>query len=459
MRLLTIASRSLRQRLLTSVLTTVSILLGTGLVSFLWLVADQAEKRYHASSKGYRVILGPKDTSPLGIVLSTVFHIGMNMGVIPLSVYRDVHDNPRWKRGNVGLRYAIPVVSGDNYKGFPIIGTTDEWFTMFSRDRDEEGKPIRPLEIVRGRRFAFGHADLLAEADEQVERIRIERGLEGNGETHDDHEIPKNYREAVLGAGVASKLGLGIGDRFVPAHGVEDSLLREEHEEAASEVVGILEKTLTAIDQAIYVPIGLCYRVGGHNAVHPEEIEIDSGKVEISAVIIDTKGPLGDQVLRSVFQRREGAQAAMPRVEIRTLFTMVGDITLALRGISYLVLLVGAIAIFISLYNTMHERRREVAIMRSLGARRTQILGIVLLEALLITGAGAILGVLGSHTAAVMLGPRLESLTGVPVSGSVFGLREFYLILGVSFMGCLAGLLPAFLTSMTDVARHLSPDR
>ena len=138
---------------------------------------------------------------------------------------------------------------------------------------------------------------------------------------------------------------------------------------------------------------------------------------------------------------------------------MVGNITLALRGISYLVLVIGAIGIFVALYNTMNERRRDIAIMRALGARRAQILGIVVFEAVFLSLAGALVGIAGAHAALVVLGPKIQAMTGVPVSGALFGLRELALILGVAAMGGLAGLLPAIRASMTDVARYLSPDR
>jgi len=457
-RLSTLATRSIRQRWLTSLLTTISIVLGTALVAFLWLVADQADQRFNSSSKGYRVILGPKDTSPLGIVLSTIFHIGKSPGVIPFGVYREVHDSRRWKFANVGLRYAIPIVKGDEYRGFPIVGTTDEWFTQFSRERDSEGRPIRPLKIVRGRRFRFSHEQLVQEFERVAREVRIERGIDEGSEEPDHSHIPEQLREVVIGSAVAKRLGLTLGDRIVPTHG--SGALAEAHSEALCTVVGILEETYGPIDTALYVPLALMHRVEGHNAVHPEEKgEITADRIEISAVIIDAKGPVADQVFRSKFQRRPEAQAAMPRYEIRTLFQMVGNITLALRGISYLVLIVGAIGIFVALYNTMNERRRDIAIMRALGARRTQILGIVVFEALFLSLAGAIAGVFAAHGAALGLGPTLQKLTGVPLSGAVFGPRDFALILGVAVMGGLAGLLPAIRASMTDVARYLSPDR
>ncbi|HHI79340.1 MAG TPA: FtsX-like permease family protein [Planctomycetes bacterium] len=448
MKLPSIVARHLSYRLPANLLLAFSILLGTALVTFLWIAADQAERRYHSSSKGYGVVLGPGDTSPLDLVLNTVFHLGQSQGIIPLSVYEQAHADRLGRR--VGVRYAIPQVVGDSYRGFPIIGTTDEWFSKFSLGKNKKGERV-PLQFLQGGAWRFSHEDLLEEAREQAGESGSERPG-GHGEEHE--AIPASWREVVLGSSAAERTGLRIGDEVIPSHGVGATL--EEHAEAPFQVVGILAPTGTPIDRALYLPIGAFFRLKGHEVVKKGE---GASKVAISSVIVDTKHPLGPMILRSLFQRRPEAQAAIPAVEIRKLFEMVGDLALALRSIGFLVLVVAAIGIFNSLYLTMDERRREVAIMRSLGARRSQIFAIVLFEALAVGGTGAFLGILGAHGGVFLFGETLRSWTGVPFSAVDFGLRDLWLLIGVTLLAGLAGLLPGLLTLRTDVARYLSPDR
>ena len=446
MRLISLASHNVRQRWLPNALTSLSILLGVALVSLLWMMAEQARERFDDSAVGYRAIIGPTKTSPTDLVLSTVFYFGQSQGIVPLSVYREVHDGKIAK--SLGVRYAIPQAFGDYYRRFPIIGTTDEWFHKFGTKRDKKGKPI-PLKMREGRAFRFGHTDLLKEAEFQAKHANDK----DDGHEH-EHEIPAAWKEVVLGSTVARRLGLELGSEVIPSHSAEGSAF-EQHEDARCKVVGILAKTGTPVDKAIYVPLGLVYRIAGHEAIGGEERSADD--VEISAIVVDTRHPMGHQKLRHMFQRRKDAQVAIPSVSIPKLFEIVGDIRLYLNVISLLVLLVAAIAVFVSLYGTMFERKRDVAIMRSLGARRRQILGIVLMEAVIISGSGALLGVFTAHQMVWIFGQDVEEKLGVQFSATVFELRELWLILGVCALGGLAGLLPAITASRSDVASNLTP--
>ncbi len=456
MRLAQISIRNLRQRLLTSSLTTLSIVLGTALVAFLWLVSEQAKQRYESSSRGINVILGPKDGSPLDLVLSTIYMIEPAQGVLPLSVYREFRPSKKNRRWGRFVRCAVPVAFGDSYRGFPIVATTDEWFNVLGKPKPA-WKENRPLELrfAAGRPFEFSHEDLLAEAKFQAHRKDVEEHAEHVH--HDGGEVPQKWKKVVIGASVAAQLGIGIGAKIVPAHGVGNTI--HDHSEAESEVVGVLEPVGTPIDRAIYIPLGAFYRFKDHEAIGSEKSATSHGDVEISAVVLNTRPPIGFQHVRRAFQRRSDAQAALPAVEIRKLFALIGNITMALQAVSWIVLVVAAIGVFLSLYNIMNERRRDVAIMRSLGARKAQIFSIFVLEALLIAGVGAVLGVLLAHGLAAVLGPWLLAATGVPVTGATFGLAEVWLILGVAALGAYAGLLPAAKAARTDVARFLSPDR
>ena len=155
MNLLHISLRNLRIRILSSGLTMVSIALGTALVALIWLMIDAADKHYKASLLGYKAVVGPKEGAPMALVLNTVLNLGSSPGVVPLSVYRELHDGRLGRR--FGLRYAIPQARGDQYAGFPLVGTTDEMFTLFRRGKTGAGEP-RTLEFAAGGPFEFSHA-------------------------------------------------------------------------------------------------------------------------------------------------------------------------------------------------------------------------------------------------------------------------------------------------------------
>ena len=114
MRLWHIPLRNLKLRALSSTLTGASIALGTALVALLWIVAGEAQHKYKASAKGFKAVVGPTGTSGLDLVLNTVFNLGVPQGVVPMSVYRDLHDDRILPGKRLGMRHVIPVAVGDN---------------------------------------------------------------------------------------------------------------------------------------------------------------------------------------------------------------------------------------------------------------------------------------------------------------------------------------------------------
>lgn len=448
MKLFSMAWRSLRQRALSSTLTTLSILLGTALVAFLWIVATEAREKYVRSNKGFDVVIGPNGTSTLDLVLNAVFLVKPAQGVIPFSVYRELHDDRRkWGRF---VRYAIPFAYGDSYRGFPLCATTDEWFNKWGKAAANV-KEDRPPELTfaAGEAWKFSHEDFVAEAEFQAEQHRREADPEAAG-------IPDAWRKIVLGATVAKKLGLGVGDTIAPSHGTGSTL--HAHEEARSEIVGVLDPVGSPIDRGIYVPIGLNYRLSDHAAIGKATTDVTADDVELSAIVVSCRPGLGFLQLRKKFQTRRDAIAAIPRIEVLELFKVVGNVSEALNVIAWIVLVVAALGVFLALYNTMVEREREIAILRSIGARRFQIFTITLAEAAWIGLIGATAGVLSAHAAAWMFSERLAEATGVPIRGAAWDEREIGLILGVTALACVAGLIPAWRASSTDVASRLSRD-
>lgn len=463
MNLFAVSLRNLAVRRLSTVLTMTSIAVGSALLASLWLLLSEAERKYTANVKGYGLVVGPKEGSSLDLVLSTVFNfseLAPPTGLLPMSVYRDLHDGRLRRR--FAIRYAIPQCRGDNYKGFPVIGTTDEMFSKFSRGKlgvNSEGRTIpRLLEFEAGVPFEFSHEDLLEFADEAA---ALHAHVHQSGGAHDghDHSLPIRdaWRFAVIGSSVSRRLGLTVGDSITPVHGVADEITAHVHEEARCEIIGVLAATGAPLDRSVFIPAATFLAIDKHDALR-ESQESEAGNVALSAVIVDTVRPAQfGQKLRYEFQTRADAQAAVPWFEVSRLLQVVGNASDVLRVVSYLVLVVAGISILVALYNTMNERRREIAIMRSLGARRIQIVRVILQEALIVSAVGGVLGVALCHFAAYCLSDVVAEMVDVAVDWSVFSLAELWLILGVAVLGGLAGILPAIKGSRTPVADHLGP--
>ena len=150
-------------------------------------------------------------------------------------------------------------------------------------------------------------------------------------------------------------------------------------------------------------------------------------------------------------------QAVSPIREIYDLFdNLVGPIQLLLLALTFLIVLVAGIGIMVSIYNSMSDRRREIAVMRSLGARRTTILGVILLESVLLALGGGIAGVLLGHVLMGAISPWISNQTGVSIGFLQFDVRELMLIPGLMVLATLVGLLPGMTAYRTDVAKALT---
>ncbi len=456
MKLVSVSLRNLRVRMLSSVLTGMSILLGTGLLASLWLLRDELRRGYVASIGGFPAIVGSKDSSPLEIVTSTALNLGSPQGVVKLQTYIDLHEDKLPARYHV--HYAIPQARGDTYSDryLPIIGTTDEMFSRYELGKD------RHLEFSAGEPWQFTHEDLMLFASDKAELAAHMAEHEATGESHDGHDhhmhVPVAWRRAVIGSKVSRWLGLGLGAEIVPVHGRQDEVGAHTHDDYSCVVSGILAPTNSPIDRAIFIPLGTFLSMDDHVAVRAQDaVDAEPGDVLLSAILVKPRHHMGPRYLEQYFQTRPDAQVALAQKEIPRLMEIVGSAQDVLQVVSLLVLIVAAAAVLVALYNTMNERRREIAIMRSLGARRIQVIWVILLEALFVSAVGATLGVLACHGAAWAFGGLIEDVAGVAIDWARFSKDELWLIAGVTALGGLAGVLPAIKGSLTPVADHLGP--
>ncbi|MCA8950727.1 MAG: FtsX-like permease family protein [Planctomycetes bacterium] len=461
MRLLSISLRNLRIRMVATVLTMASITVATALYASIQVMAEQTEARYEGAIGGYQAVAGPNGASELELVLNTIFNVGGEAGLIPLQVCADLRKGRGISRRSA-VRYAIPQARGDSVSryNFPVVATLDEMFSLFEWQRE-------PLKFDQGGPFVFTW--------EQLVELGEALAAHENARRAEESEVPPRpvlqpeWKKAVIGARVARSLHLGLGDVITPVHGKVGEFGFHEHPEAACEIVGILAPTNSPIDSTIYLPIGVHLLIGGHeggvfvNQLLPGKNPDDAAKlptsamrIGLTAVIMDPKDHMGAQILRREFGSHLEAQVAWPQDVVPKFLRQIGNAADALAVIAWLVLLVASVSITVAIYNTMNERRREIAIMRSLGARRLQITTIIAGEAALLSLFGALLGIVLCHAAAFFLQGLVEDMTGVYLDWTIFRLWELWLVLGVTAIGAAAGLLPAIKGSMTQVADNIA---
>jgi putative ABC transport system permease protein len=412
---LTLVSRSLRQHALSSTITVASVALAAGLTMAVFAINNQTYEAFTGGDPGFDAVLGARG-SQLQLVLNTVFHLETSPGNIPWAMYTQIASNSR-------VELAIPYAVGDNYKGYRIVGTTPELFTKF-RYRAGQALSVRP----GGRIF-----DPL-------------------------------QQQAVVGDYVARKLGLTVGMTIHPYHGLAFDA-RQAHKEEYT-VVGVLAPTNSPSDRVVWIPIEGVYRMSGHvlrgagQVYRPTDGEaIPDEAREVSAVMLKFKTPEVGFILDQQINRQgKVATLAWPIARVMTeLFDRIGWVSRILGLVAYLVVVVAGGSILASLYNTMNERRREFAILRALGARRSTVFSVIVAEASAITLLGAAVGFLvyGAILASAFVVVRAQ--TGVVLDVVKLDPVLWMTPLGMVVVGALAGLVPALKAYRTDVASNLTP--
>lgn len=477
-----------RQRRLSTVLTSLSVAVGVALIIAILTIKHVSQERLRMGYSGFDLVIGAKG-SPLQLVLNVVYNLDASPGNIPYTLYEKLQKDQR-------VKLVVPFAVGDNYKGFRIVGTSDRFLTEFEPQRNQK------FELAEGRVFHFEEEELLEAMKEAMERGKEEGGQKpepeppapkGKADKHDhhghghgdhgagvgdqkpeassqkpgdagghhDHAHGTEVREAVLGSEAARATGLKVGATFVATHGIRDDEDGEKHEHDAWTVVGILKPTGTPSDRAIYINLDSFYHIEGHvieakdEAGNGEAKEPEVG--QISALALQTYSPISVFVLRKQINDRDDAQAAVPAEQIQKLLSIVGNVDRILIAQAVLIIIVSAIGTGLALFNSMNDRRRDIAVMRALGARRGTIFSIVVGEALLIAAMGGLAGMVLGHWVIHLASPAVQAAVGFAIPPWSFHPFEAVVFAGVLLAGLLAGIGPAVSAYRTDVATNLNP--
>ena len=405
MNLFRISWRNLTDRPLSSFLSGLLMTFGITIISLLLLLNKQLDDQFRRNIKGIDMVLGAKG-SPLQLILSSIYQIDSPTGNIPLEEAEKLTRNPM-------IKTAIPLSMGDNYRSFRIVGTNKKYLDHFGAT------------VAQGRLF---QQDL----------------------------------DVVVGPRVAQVAGLKLGDTFSGSHGLDAE--GEVHADTKYKVVGILNQTNTVTDQLILTPVSSVWAIHEHHddehhegEAHEAEEEHEEAPREITSMLIKFRNPLGMMLARGINSNSK-LQAALPNIEINRLFSLLGVGVETLRGLAIVIMLISGISVFVSLYNSLKERRYEMALMLSMGATRMQLFGMLLLEGLVLALLGFVLGIVLSRVGLWLFSSSVSSEYHYNLAA--FGiLPEEWLLLGVAILiGLLAAALPALGVYRMNISRTLAED-
>lgn len=410
--LVTLALRSLRARLVISLLTVLSIALSVALLVGIEHLRVGVRESFAGTIKGTDLIVGARGGTTQ-VLLSTVFGMATPSGSVSWDSYE------RW-RAHPAVAWTIPYSLGDSHRGFRVIGTNADFFARY-RFRDQSVT------------FAEGRA-------------------------------PQSPTEVSIGYEVAARLGYGIGADIVLAHGVA-AVSFAEHDVHPFTVVGIIARSVTPIDRALYVTLE------GLEAMHDEEAERGGGvmaapltaqstatKPPITAFLVGTRNRFETLQLQREMNEdlREPLTAIIPGVALAQLWEVVGNAEAALRLVSLFTLLVGLIGMCVALYASLESRRREMAVLRAVGAGPRTISMLLVSESALLALAGAVSGVLLVYLGLALASGTVEAKYGLALSLSALGRTEWMFLGLVVAAGTLVGVIPAWKAYRSSLADGLS---
>lgn len=470
-----IAWKSIRHRSLASALTAFSMALGVALVVTVLVINGVVGKSFQQGAQGYDLIVGAKG-SKLQLVLSTVFYNQDPVGLIPYEYY----DLMRSSRYSAEVKTAIPIARGDNYQGSPVIATTPEYFSSVTKS---DGKPYtlqkgeffkysdfngavvgyavaKKNKLQVGQEIRFGHTNSARDEDLH-EPFKIVGILDHTGSPNDRAvfvNLEGFYREHEHGHAGVETINYDLREEELARKRAELGVEEREHEEGEEHAEHEHKRRLTAI---LLITKDAEVEVTATAAAVEAATESRPGlEIEEKDLVTTERRQVIDTAVTALPAKIEGelleAQAVAPVQEIAAFFQdVIGNIQSVLIIFAIQVVIVAGVGMMVSIYTSMNERRQEIAIMRALGARRSTVMSIILLESILLSLGGGLFGALIGHLAIGALAPLIMSYSNVMVRPWDFQAVELALIPGLIGLASIVGYLPAVIAYRTDVAQSL----
>lgn len=423
--------KQIKSRPLSSVLNIILFATGVTIISLVFLLKDSFENQMDKNAGGIDLVVGAKG-SPLQLILSGIYHVDYPTGNIDYNEAIELSKNPL-------IKQAIPLALGDNYNGFRIVGTNKTY-----------------PDIYKGQ-------------------------LKAGNLWQKDFEV-------TIGSKVASKTGLVIGRQFAGVHGLSAES-DHVHESTPYTVTGIFKETGTVLDQLILTNVESVWKIHEHHHDHSEaeehhdcdhdhehnadeehhhehdadcehshenhEHEKKDSQKEITTLLIQFQNPMGAITLPRLINKSTNMQAASPAQEINRLYSLLGVGIEALTYISGFIILISAMSIFISLLNSLKERKYELALIRVMGGSRFRLFAIVILEGLSFAIIGYIIGFVVSRIAMLVLSSYTDDNFNYTLQEWVTS-TDLSLLIASLIIGIAAAMIPAIKAMKTNISKTLS---
>jgi putative ABC transport system permease protein len=425
---LTIVRRSMSVRLFSTVTTI--LMVGVAVALMLTLIAlKDATKNAFSRGTGNMHLLISADSSPMVSVLNGVFYANPPARPIEWPKFGQLVRSAPWE-------FFIPIQQGDSYMGYPVLASTPEFFSKFEPNDKE------PWSFAQGRAFdkAF---------------------------------------EVVIGSTVAKASGLKLSDTIYLTHGIAssrqlgpaDAAAPHIHTDFSYTVVGVLNPTGSSHDRALFTDLDSSWTIHAHDRRKREAPDTATTTVEdltdadrkITGIFARVATRPGSDVSAAIPSTAYRLRAdptitvAMPKTEIDRLFSIVSNIDKVFLAMAVVVILSSGISITLALYNSMEQRRRQIAVLRVLGSSRARILRLVLAESALLGILGCLLGLAVSYVGGQAGAATLKAQLGIFLDPTLPLVPTAQVLGGTALLAMLAGLIPAIMAYRTPVAKNLKP--
>ncbi|MBT6298991.1 MAG: ABC transporter permease [Rhodobacteraceae bacterium] len=399
--ILRLALASLFARALTVGMTILAIALSVALFLGVEKIRISAKASFTNTISGTDLIVGARSGS-VQLLLYSVFRIGNATNNLTWQSYQDI-------AARADVAWAVPISLGDSHRQFRVMGTTVAFFEHYKY------RKRRPLALTDG-------------------------------------VIISDLFDTVVGSDVAKTLKYSVGDPIIIAHGLASFT---EHKDQPFRVSGILEKTGTPVDRTVIVnmeaieAIHVDWKSGAKTPGQSTPVDVvrrmDLTPKAVTAALIGVKTPLKTFALQRAINQypEEPLLAILPGVALQELWAIVGVAETALIAVSAMVVITALIGMMATIFSSLNERRREMAIFRAMGAGPATILGLLVLEAMLTAAFGAGLGLGMLYISLVIAQPVIDSTFGLWLTIDSPSIRELWVLFGVVLAGLIVSLIPA----------------
>ncbi|CAK1795689.1 putative ABC transport system permease protein [Vibrio crassostreae] len=398
-----LALKSVLNRKATAILTILTVAVSVILLLGVERVRTEAKSSFANTISGTDLIVGGR-SGQVNLLLYSVFRIGNATNNIDWKSYQEFSQHN-------AVKWAIPISLGDSHKGFRVMGTNHSYFEN----------------------YRYGSKQLLT----------FQQGKEF-----------EQLFDVVIGADVAKKLDYKIGDQIILAHGISDVAFSR-HDNLPFKIVGILAPTGTPVDKTVHVSLEAIEAIhvgweSGANLGHTPDAEtlktFDFQPKQITAMMLGLNSKIQTFALQREINnyRQEPLSAIMPGIALHELWGMMAVAEQALLIVSGFVVVAGLLGMLSSLLTSLQERRREMAILRAMGARPRHVFGLLISEASALTFLGITLGVAVLFALIAVVAPIVQQSYGINISISAITPHEWKLLMLVQVAGIIIGFIPAF---------------